>query len=231
MCNRVHRASKVRLKEVFGDMIVTESERFDEGMAFGYDKPLMPVLVDFPHTDFEEMQWGYLPAAANGNPELQSRFGILLNARAESLFDKFAFKKSILQRRCILMLDGFYEYQHKTAGSKSSKQMYFVSLKNGLFPAAAVWDECDGQKTFAIITTAANPLMAEIHNLKERQPHAILQNDWDRWLHAKSETEIKELLKVFPDDNMQAEPVESPAPPKPKRRGKPGLPELPGLFG
>jgi putative SOS response-associated peptidase YedK len=230
MCNRVRPASRKVLKDVFGDVVESVTVGMDE-MVFGYDRPTLPTLVQYPQPQFLDMEWGYLPAAADGKPEMQNKLGILLNARAEGLFERFAFKNSIRERRCILMLDGFYEWQHRIVGKKKTKQLYYVSLKDGLFPAAAIWDICDGKRTFAIITTDANPLMAEIHNSALRQPHPIEQKDWERWLNSKSEEEIRGMFDVYPDDNMQAVEYDIPTAPKPTKKEQPGRSEQLGLFG
>ncbi len=230
MCNRVRPASRKVLKDVFGDVVESVTVGMDE-MVFGYDRPTLPTLIQYPEPQFLDMEWGYLPASAEGKPELQDKLGILLNARAEGLFERFTFRRSIRERRCILMLDGFYEYQHRVEGKKKTKQMFYVSLKDGLFPAAAIWDICDGKRTFAIITTDANPLMAEIHNMKQRQPHPIEPKNWDRWLNATSEEEIRGMLGVYPEDNMQAVPYDIPSASNKSKGSKPDLSGQLGLFG
>src|SRR3954471_13551349 len=107
------------------------------------------------------------------NPDIMAKIGVLLNARGEEILTKSSFKNSIRQRRCIIPLEGFYDYQHRGSGKTKHTQTYFIEKNEGLLFAAGVWDEYNGQKTFAIITTDANPLMAEIHNKGPRQPHII----------------------------------------------------------
>ncbi len=207
MCNRVRRASRNKLRSVFGDIVVVEADGIEEEISFGYDRPLMTVLSDFPDVRLEDMEWGYLPREAGGKPDLQEKLGTLLNARAETIFEKFAFRNSIRARRCIIPLDGFYEYRHGIDGKKKKvKTPFYVSIEDNIMFAAGIWDECDGRKTFTIITTAANPLMATIHNMKERQPHIIEKGDWDRWFdHSLPDPEIAAMLTVYPDDRMKAE--------------------------
>src|SRR5690606_29516504 len=112
------RSSRSKLRSVFGDVVVVEADGIEEELTFGYDRPVMPVLVGFPEVQLVDMEWGYLPGEASGKPDLQAKLGTLLNARAESIFEKFAFRNSIRRRRCIIMLDGFYEYQHRINGKK-----------------------------------------------------------------------------------------------------------------
>jgi hypothetical protein len=80
----------------FGDVVESVTVGMDE-MVFGYDRPTLPTLVQYPQPQFLDMEWGYLPAAADGKPEMQNKLGILLNAHAEGLFDRFAFKDSACQ--------------------------------------------------------------------------------------------------------------------------------------
>jgi putative SOS response-associated peptidase YedK len=218
MCNRVRRASRTTIKTTLGNMVTIEADGIDEEIAFGYDRPSMPILVSYPEVKLVEMEWGFLPCQASGNGELQEKLGTLFNARAETIFDKFSFRSAIRLRRCIVMLDGFYEYQHQIDGKKKRKQPFYVSLEDDLLPAAGIWDECDGRKTFAIITTQANPLMATIHNMRERQPHIIEKQDWQRWLGPLTDDEIQAMLEIYPDDKMRAEPwgLDDDPPPPPK---------------
>lgn len=235
MCNRIRRVSKAKLQSLFGDIVVTEALGIEEELTFGYDRPLMTVLSSYPDVKLEDMEWGYLPHEATGKPELQAKLGTILNARAESIFEKFAFKNSIMFRRCIIPLDGFYEYQHNIDGKgKKVKTPFYVSLEDNIMFAAGIWDICEGRKTFAIITTKANPLMQSIHNSAERQPHIIERKDWERWFNpALTKDEIAAMLSnIYPDDSMKAEQYEMPETKAKKARNeKPADPkEPPTLF-
>ena len=238
MCNRVRRTSRKKLQELFGDVLVTETERPPEELTTGFDRPMMPVLTSYPEVALEEMEWGFLPREAGGNPGLQGKLGILLNARAETVLEKFAFRNAIRQHRCIIPIEGFYEHMHSMEGKKKVKTPYYISLDTGLMFVAGVWDVCDGRKTFAMITTAANPLMANIHNTKERQPHLLDQDEWAQWLDpALSDTELKAMLSnIYPDSHMQAALYEVPGVGKKEKVQKvkeerpPAAPQQPTLF-
>src|SRR4051812_40295275 len=112
MCNRVRKCSRRTLKGLFGDSVVIEADGIDEELTFGYDRPLMTVLSSYPDTKLEDMEWGFLPSAATNNTALQQKLGTILNARAETIFEKWAFKHAIRKNRCIIPLDGYYEYMH-----------------------------------------------------------------------------------------------------------------------
>lgn len=231
MCNRVRRTTRKRLHEIFGDVVVTETEGPYEELTSGFDRPLMPVLTSYPDAKLEEMEWGFLPQEASGKPELQGKLGILLNARAETVFEKFAFGNAVRERRCIIPIEGFYEHMHSMEGKKKVKTPYYISLDSGLMFVAGIWDVCDGRKTFAMITTQANPLMANIHNTKERQPHLLDKDEWEQWLNpALTEDEIKAMLSnIYPDDHMKAELYEMPGKEKKEKKVREGRPPtMPG---
>lgn len=238
MCNRVRGARRSVLRSKFGDILISEGgkevsldelpERPDVSFAYDNPKPKLPVMTRVLPQQWQYMTMNYLPNEASGKPDLQLKLSDLHNARAETIFEKFAFRNSIRQRRCIIPLEGFYDFQGRgKKGGKEDNQCYYIDLKDGeLFYAAGVWDVCDGQAGFAIITTDANPLMREIHNKNPRQPHQIEEKDWARWLGPLSDAEIAEMLGIFPDDNMQAREYELPKPPPKKPKSPEGPPTL-----
>ncbi len=102
-----------------------------------------------------------------------------LNAIGEELFQKVTYKQAAQKRRCLVLSSGFYEWRHYTMpGSKKDiAYPYHVTVKNKeYFFMAGIWQPWTDQETgeminsFAIITTAANPLMEQIHNRKKRMP-------------------------------------------------------------
>ncbi|CAM4366194.1 SOS response-associated peptidase [Paenibacillus phoenicis] len=154
-----------------------------------------------------ELRWGLVPFWAK-----EDKIGAsMINARAESLPDKPAFRKLLTTRRCLIPADGFYEWQQRAGG----KQPYRIVMKDGSPFAFAglydIWSDPQGNKlaTCTIITTEPNSLMAEIHN---RMP-VILQPEHEaEWL-ARDNTDTGSLLKLLqPYDaaKMRAYPV-SPA--------------------
>ena len=208
------------MKTQFGNIvIITEAEHQSidflapaPEVVSGYDQPRMAVMTSNDPQRFELMQWGYVPRQFGGNAEIMSKIGILLNARAETVLEKASFKNSIRHRRCIIPLEGFYDYQHRGTGRTKHTQLYYIDHCDGLLFAAGVWDEFEGLKTFAIVTTAANPLMTEIHNKNPRQPHIINPEDWSRWLGPLSDDEIMGMLSVYPDDKLKATEYHTPPP-------------------
>lgn len=123
---------------------------------------------------YRPMRWGFLPVwykAMNDGP-------LIINARSETVADKPAFRSAIRQRRCLVPVTGFYEWKR----SGDEKLPHFFSRADGEpLVIAGVWQEWgeDGLPTFAILTTDANDLMANIHH---RVPVVVERADWGKWL-------------------------------------------------
>lgn len=126
--------------------------------------------------------WGLVPVWAK-DPSIGSR---MINARSEGLSDKNAFKHAYKKRRCIVPVDGFYEWK-KTPGQKA-KQPYFIHRPDEEPLAfAGLWEEWKGPdrdgterlRSATIITTEANETMAPVH---DRMPVVLPPTAWDDWL-------------------------------------------------
>lgn len=121
------------------------------------------------------MHWGLIPHWAKTTTSKYK----MINAKAETLTEKPAFRLAYQQRRCLIPTTGFYEW-HATA---HGKQPYFIGMEDkGLFAFAGLWEYWEGTQTinsFTIITTVANKLIADIH---ERMPVIIDKSDFDTWL-------------------------------------------------
>lgn len=147
--------------------------------------------------------WGLIPSWAD-DPAIGNR---MINARADTVATKPSFRTAFKKRRCLLVADGFYEWQ-KTDGKK---QPYYIRLKDGSpFGFAGLWErwERDGRaiESCAIITTDANELMEPIHN---RMPVIIPPSAYDLWLdQAVQEPErLQPLLCPCPAGELTADAV------------------------
>ncbi len=149
------------------------------------------------------LHWGLIPSWAD-DPAIGNR---MINARAESVADKPSFRSAFKKSRCLVAADGFYEWQ-KTG---KAKQPYYIRLKKdqpfAFAGLAEHWHR--GEQTIdscAIITTAANELMAEIH---DRMPVILAPDDYDAWLDPEGNEKEKllALLRPFPAGEMTAFPT------------------------
>jgi len=135
-----------------------------------------------------------------------------LNATAERLLESKLFKPATLNRRCLILSSGFYEWRHyKPAGaSKEIAYPYFITLKNqSLFYMAGIFqpwtDKETGETmdTFSIVTTKANAFMEQIHNKKKRMPTILTEAQASEWLNPSlSESIIMELASSAYDANQ-----------------------------
>jgi len=122
------------------------------------------------------MRWGFIPhwyRAPNDGP-------LLINARAETIAEKPAFRAAARARRCILPASGFYEWER----DGKVKLPWFVARADGApMGFAAIWQTWEGAEgplvTCAIVTTGANADMARIHH---RIPVVLEPDDWALWL-------------------------------------------------
>ncbi len=164
---------------------------------------MLPVISNENHQIASYFKWGLIPFwakdASIGNK--------MINARAETLAEKPAFKKSLQSKRCLVIADGFYEWKK----NGKAKQPFRITLKDeDLFAFAGLWDVWkneEGNKihTFSIITTSPNELMENIH---DRMP-VILPRKYEKdWLSDRLKVEeALDLLQPYDASAMQAYPV------------------------
>ncbi len=132
-----------------------------------------------------------------------------INARAESLADKPMFRDSFAQNRCLVPLDGFYEWERKEKGKLPH---YIHSTDGSPLSAAGLWSSwknpLDGQRvmTCAIVTGQPNDVLRPLH---DRMPVILPEESWDAWLDRDnhSTSELAELLTVYPSDRLTEYPV------------------------
>ncbi len=151
-----------------------------------------------------EMRWGLVPSWAT-DPAIGNR---MINARAETVATKPAFRSALRKHRCLVVADGFYEWQKQGR----SKQPYHITLKSGEpFGFAGLWDTWtapDGEaiRTCTIITTDANDLLKPIH---DRMPVILAREAEDIWLDPTIQDPVRllPLLKPYPAEEMECYPV------------------------
>jgi putative SOS response-associated peptidase YedK len=184
-----------RDKKMCGRFVITSAPEA-LGRLFGYvDQPNFPprynvaptqplpvVIAENGARQFRLMRWGFIPAWVK-DPR---GFALLINARAETVLDKPAFKNAIRRRRCLIPADGYYEWSQ----SETRKRPYFIHARDGQpFSFAALaetWIGPNGEEldTVAIVTTAAGPDLAVLH---PRVPVTIAPHDFERWLDCSND--------------------------------------------
>jgi putative SOS response-associated peptidase YedK len=184
--------------------------RFDAQLALAFKKVFngapgqnLPVLANAEPHVINLYRWGLVPFWAK-NLSIGNR---MINARAETITEKPAFRNLIKGKRCLVISDGFYEWK-KTA---ELKQPYRITLKEEeLYSYAGLWDIWKAPdesiiNSFTIITTGANKLIGQIH---DRMPVILHKEDENKWLNKDEDiNKIVSLLKPFPENLMKMYPV------------------------
>ena len=143
------------------------------------------------------MRWGFLPhwyKKPNDGP-------LLINARAETIAEKPAFRAACRERRCLIPATGFYEWTKDDAGNRLP---WYISRRDEAPLAfAGVWQQWDrGEElltTCAIVTTGANAPMSAIHH---RMPVILEPTDWGKWLGEEGKGAAT-LMKAAPEEALQ----------------------------
>jgi putative SOS response-associated peptidase YedK len=147
------------------------------------------------------LRWGLVPFWAK-DPSIGNR---MINARAETVAEKPSYRNAYQHRRCIVLADGFYEWQKKGDG----KTPFFISLDSGKpFALAGLWENWtdketgESLQTATLITTDANEFMAPLHH---RMPVILEAQSATDWL-AGSTTLLDDVAAITPA--LQAWPVD-----------------------
>lgn len=156
------------------------------------------------------MRWGLIPWWAK-EAGIGDR---LINARAESVTDKPAFRDAFRRQRCIVPADGFYEWR-SVPGTRIKQPTYIRRVDGEQLAFAGLWErwrdpeDPDGRpiETCTIITTEANAIVAPIH---DRMPVILERGAWDMWLDPEWQdtSRLQAVLRPAPDAVLEAYPVD-----------------------
>jgi putative SOS response-associated peptidase YedK len=166
-------------------------------------QPVPIVRLENGQRRFALVRWGLVPSWTK-----EIGASPLINARADTVFDKPSFRQAARRRRCLFPADGFYEWRRE---GRSRKPFLVRRRDRGLFAMAGIWEHwvgTDGSEleSAAIVTTDASTTLAPIHH---RMPVILDTRDFDAWL-TTAETEAPELVRLLvpaPDDVLDAVPV------------------------
>lgn len=179
MCGRfVITSAPEALRQLFGYL---EQPNFPPRYNLAPTQPI-PVVVSENSRHFRLMRWGLRPAWVK-DPR---KFTLLINARAETVKEKPAFKNAIRRRRCLIPADGYYEWQSFGGG----KRPYFIHRRDGrpigFAGVTETWIGSNGEEvdTVAIVTAPASADLAVLHH---RVPVTIDARDFEFWLDCRSD--------------------------------------------
>ncbi|AFY30697.1 SOS response-associated peptidase [Calothrix sp. PCC 7507] len=160
--------------------------------------------VESNKREFQQLRWGLIPSWAK-DVAIASK---LINARSETVAEKPSFRAAFRRRRCLVVADGFYEWQRQPG----KKQPFYFSLQDGQpFGFAGLWERWQSPSgeeitSCTILTTTANELLQPIH---DRMPVIVAPKDYNLWLDPQMQTPetLQQLLLPYPAQAMTAYPV------------------------
>lgn len=185
----------------------------------GFDHPDVPVITNENRRHIRLYNWGLIPRWVKDVNQAVTLSNKTLNARGEEMFEKPAYRSAARHRRCLVMVDGFYEHHWKN----NKAYPYHITLKNkepiALGGLWETWEEKQSgliRQTFTIVTTRANAFMARIHNKPRgsagpRMPLIIpkeLEGEWLRPVEDQIDIQcIKEMVEPYDQNELEAHTV------------------------
>lgn len=173
----------VELEKRFNAKMITPELFQSSELINGFSFPLSPVITCEKPGEIQLFNWGLIPVWAKDKDIRKNT----LNARAETLTEKASFKL-VTQNRCLVLSNGFYEWQWLDEIGKKKKK-YLIHLPNHeAFAFGGIYsrwiDHQTGEElnTYAIVTTEAKGLMLNIHNSKKRMPIMLNISQESNWL-------------------------------------------------
>ena len=207
MCGRARLSSDVsEIKIAFAVPPERPAANFAASWNVAPTDPLPVVRYDAKdhQRSLDVMRWGLVPFWAK---DIKVGFANI-NAKAEGIETRPAFREAFRQRRCLVPVDNFFEWKKTPNG----KQPYAIALADRkLMALAGLWESWrspagDRVRSFAIVTTEPNELCAELHN---RMPVILASEVWPGWLGEEpaDEAQLKSFLAPYPSDEMICWPV------------------------
>jgi len=176
--------------------------------ANGFAHPNLAVLSVDHGRSINLYNWGLIPFWVKDWSSALKLRNQTLNARSEDVFTKPSFRDSILKRRCVIPVTGFFEWKHV---GKDKVPYYIHPKEHPVFYLAGIFSNWtdpstrDELITFSILTGAANEMMSDIHNSAKRMPLMLDRGVIDDWISSDlSHASIKELMNPCDDTNMAA---------------------------
>ena len=193
MCGRVNVGYREQFNQALSDWTNYRNELTLEGQFNAAPTSTIPAIIDSRAID---TTWGI-------NQHYSGRNVLLSNMRAEKMHSGFPHKILMRRSRCIILINGFYEWKRTPDG----KQPFYISgTQSDVLALGGVFREEDDQVHSSIITTAANGMMSSIH---DRMPVLLSANTLATWLSSDSDEELRALMEPDDEAPLKAVPVSS----------------------
>ena len=215
-----HKSQTAKYEELAAYYAVSYSKDLDEAYQprfheNGFDYLATPVLTAGKPDDLQMFHWGLIPLWVKDLPSALRMRTSTLNCISEEMFDKPAFRDAVKEgKRCLIPCTGFYEWRWMDEKGKL-KIPHYISVKDQpLFSLAGLysrWKDKNTEQwtyTYTVLTTAANDLMREIHNSKQRMP-VIIPREYEKdWLNRDLTTDdVKAFCQPFDTTRMKAHTI------------------------
>ncbi|MDB2562757.1 SOS response-associated peptidase [Sulfurimonas sp.] len=166
--------------------------------------PTLNIAIFTNTQTYRYAHFGLIPSWA------KDRMSMQINARSETVFEKNSFREAYKQRRCLIPINGYFEWK-KDAMSKKSKAHFITSTSGDYFVFAGIYESwydnalAETILTCALLTTEPNEKIATLH---DRMPVILESDQWDLWLESKSSyAQLNTLFTALPSDKIKYYPV------------------------
>jgi len=194
----------------------------------GFNHPDVPVITNKSPDHLQSFAWGLIPFWVKDPKQAVSLSKMTINARGEDIFNKPSFRNAAKHKRCLVLIDGFFEYHW----FKDKSYPYYIKMANDEpMLLAGLWETWNYIKedivrhTFSIVTTKANSMMAHIHNKPKaseepRMPVIVPKGMEKEWLQdiqdPLGQKKVEEVIQPFDEAELHAFTV-------PRLQGKEGV--------
>lgn len=163
----------------------------------------LPIITDEDPTHLHLHRWGLIPSWAK-DPKIGHK---LINARSETAPEKPSFRSAFKRRRCLVPINGFYEWQKTPHGKVPQHITHAEEEVMTLAGLWEVWHDAEEKewRSFTILTTSPNEIMAPIH---DRMPVILAPEDRKTWLDPDADPEdLLLLMRPCPSEWLKTEQV------------------------
>jgi putative SOS response-associated peptidase YedK len=189
--------------------------RFDDPTVFlpgyyfsAFTFPAVPVITGKDNHRIRMYRWGLIPSWTKDEQYAEGIRTKTFNAKAETVTEKPSFRNVVKTNRCLVVSKGFFEWQKR----ENEKIPYYIGLGDDqIFAFAGLYDTWihpvtgEINETFTIITTTANPLLAFIHNTKQRMPVILPKENEQDWINTGNPLDkALELLVPYDQEKMKS---------------------------
>lgn len=205
MCYHVSTPSKAVLKKYLGEGITIDDYQ-PHYHSTGFKHEALPAILSIQPNKVLAVTWGFTPEQMDDAEATRFFKGAYsLNAKAETIFTQPLYKYAAAYKRCITIVDGFFEWKHEG----EEKIPHYIQMPDHKpFALAGLWADRGGELTLNILTTPANELMASIHNTKKRMPFILPEDHWELWLDTSAnEADVKKIIHKFPEGLLDAHEI------------------------